>query len=55
MRQMLQAIRSGPLADFSVDQFNNQVAIRAIAQAAGATLSPLQQLAALARVEGRSV
>jgi len=55
MRQMLQAIRSGPLADFSVDQFNNQIAIRAIAQAAGATLSPLQQLAALARVEGRSV
>jgi nucleoside-diphosphate-sugar epimerase len=55
MQEMLEAIRSGSLADFSVEQFNNQIAIRAIAQAAGATLSPLQQLAALARVEGRSV
>lgn len=55
MREMLDAIRSGPLAGFSVDQFNNQIAIRAIAQAASATLSPLRQLAALARVEGRSV
>jgi nucleoside-diphosphate-sugar epimerase len=55
MQEMLDAIRSGPLADFSVDQFNNQIAIRAIAQAAGAKLSPLGQLAALARVEGRSL
>jgi nucleoside-diphosphate-sugar epimerase len=55
IEEILEAIRSGALADFSVEQFNNQIAIRAIAQAAGAGLSPLRQLAALARVEGRSV
>jgi nucleoside-diphosphate-sugar epimerase len=55
MQEMLDAIRSGALADFSVEQFNNQIAIRAIAQAAGAEISPLRQLAALARVEGRSI
>jgi nucleoside-diphosphate-sugar epimerase len=47
------ALRSGLIADFTTERFNNQIAIRAIAQAAGAHLSPLGQLAALARIEGK--
>lgn len=54
MQEIFDAIRSGQLADFTTDQFNNQIAIRAFAQAAGADVSPLRRLAALARVEGRS-
>jgi nucleoside-diphosphate-sugar epimerase len=53
IQEVFEAIRSGALADFTTGQFNNQIAIRAIAQAVGGEVSPLQQLAALARVEGR--
>jgi nucleoside-diphosphate-sugar epimerase len=53
IQEIFEAIRSGALADFTTEQFNNHIAIRAIAQAAGGGLSPLRQLAALARVEGR--
>jgi nucleoside-diphosphate-sugar epimerase len=47
------ALRSGLITDFTTDQFHNQTAMRALAAAAGNQLSPLQQLAALASVEGK--
>jgi nucleoside-diphosphate-sugar epimerase len=53
IQEIYAAIRSGELADFTTGQFNNQIAIRAVVQAAGSERSSLRQLAALARVEGR--
>ncbi|MGA8224881.1 MAG: NAD(P)-dependent oxidoreductase [Candidatus Acidiferrales bacterium] len=53
IREIYAAIRSGQLADFTTGQFNNQIAIRAVVQAAGGEHSSLRQLAALARVAGR--
>jgi nucleoside-diphosphate-sugar epimerase len=53
IQEIYEAIRAGALADFTTGQFNNQIAIRAIAQAAGSGHSSLRQLAALSRVEGR--
>jgi hypothetical protein len=53
IQEIYAAIRSGQLADFTTSQFNNQIAIRAVVQAAGSEHSSLRQLAALVRVEGR--
>jgi nucleoside-diphosphate-sugar epimerase len=47
------AIRSGLIADFTTEQFNNQTAMRTLAASAGDRLAPLGQLAALARAEGK--
>jgi hypothetical protein len=47
------AIHAGLLPDLATGRFNNQTAVRAFAQAAGAQPSPLRQLAALSRVEKR--
>jgi hypothetical protein len=41
-RKFTQAIRSGLIADFTTDQFNNQTAMRAMAAAAGGQLAPIQ-------------
>lgn len=53
IQEIYAAIRSGQLADFTTGQFNNQIAIRAVVQAAGGEHSSLRQLAALSRVAGR--
>ena len=45
------AIRSGLIADFTTDQFNNQTAMRAMAAAAGGRLAPMGQLGMLERAE----
>jgi nucleoside-diphosphate-sugar epimerase len=47
------AIRSGAIADFTTNQFNNQIAIRALARNTDGQPSPLRRLAALAREEIR--
>jgi len=55
IREIFKAIRSGALGDFTPGEFSNQVAIRAIAQAAGNKASPPRQIAALQRAEGRAI
>jgi nucleoside-diphosphate-sugar epimerase len=55
MQEIFDAIRSGQLADFTTGQFNNQIAMRAIAHAASSEVSSLRRLAALARVEERPI
>jgi hypothetical protein len=47
------AIRSGAIADFTTNQFNNQIVIRALARATDGQPSPLRRLAGLAREEIR--
>ena len=51
IEEVYAAIVSGRITDFTTDQFNNQTAMRALAQATGNQPSPLGQLAALATVE----
>ncbi|HEV1994051.1 MAG TPA: NAD(P)-dependent oxidoreductase [Candidatus Acidoferrum sp.] len=53
IKEMYGAIRSGVIGDLAPDRTNNQIAIRAVARASGGQLSPLGQLAVLARVEGK--
>ena len=49
IEEIYAAIRSGLIADFTTDQFNNQTAMRAMAAAAGGRLEPLGQLGLLER------
>jgi nucleoside-diphosphate-sugar epimerase len=53
IEEICEAIRSGAIEDFTTEQFNNQTAMRALAATAGSHVSPLRQLAALSRVEGK--
>ncbi len=51
IEEIYAAIRSGLIADFTTDQFNNQTAMRAMAAAAGGQLAPSGQLGLLERAE----
>jgi nucleoside-diphosphate-sugar epimerase len=51
IEEIYAAIRSGRIADFTTEQFNNQTAMRAMA--AGGTLAPLGQLSMLERAEAK--
>jgi nucleoside-diphosphate-sugar epimerase len=53
IEEIYAAIRSGLIADFTTDQFNNQTAMRAMAAAAGGTLAPTGQLGMLERAEAK--
>jgi nucleoside-diphosphate-sugar epimerase len=53
IEEIYAAIRSGLIADFTTEQFNNQIAMRAMAAAAGGTLAPLGQLSILERAEAK--
>jgi len=53
IHEICEAIRSDAIDDFTTGEFNNQTAMRAHAATAGARISPLRQLAALSRVEGK--
>jgi nucleoside-diphosphate-sugar epimerase len=53
IQEIYAAIRSGLIADFTTEQFNNQTAMRAMAAAAGGTLAPLGQLSMLERAEAK--
>jgi nucleoside-diphosphate-sugar epimerase len=51
IEEIYAAIRSGLIADFTTDQFNNQTAMRAMA--AGGQLAPVGQLSMLERAEAK--
>jgi len=51
IEEIYKAIRSGLIADFTTDQFNNQTAMRAMAAAAGGKLAPAGQFGILERAE----
>jgi nucleoside-diphosphate-sugar epimerase len=53
IEEIYAAIRSGLIADFTTDQFNNQTAMRAMAAAAGGKLAPVGQLSMLERAEAK--
>lgn len=53
IEEICAAIRSGAIEDFTTEQFNNLTTMRALAATAGSHVSPLRQLAALSRVEGK--
>jgi nucleoside-diphosphate-sugar epimerase len=53
IEEIYTAIQSGLIADFTTEQFNNQIAMRAMAAAAGGTLAPLGQLSMLERAEAK--
>jgi nucleoside-diphosphate-sugar epimerase len=53
IEEVYAAIRSGLIADFTTEQFNNQTTMRAMAAAAGGTLAPLGQLSILERAEAK--
>jgi nucleoside-diphosphate-sugar epimerase len=53
IEEILDAVRSSSIQDFSTQEFNNQVATRAFAQTAGGKSSPLRELAALTSREGK--
>jgi nucleoside-diphosphate-sugar epimerase len=53
IEEIYAAIRSGLIADFTTDQFNNQTAMRAMAAAAGGKLAPMGQLGMLERAEAK--
>jgi nucleoside-diphosphate-sugar epimerase len=53
IEEIYAAIQSGRIADFTIEQFNNQTAMRAMAAAAGGTLAPLGQLSVLERAEAK--
>ena len=47
------AIRSGLIADFTTDQFNNQIAMRALAASASGQIAPVGQFGMLERAEAK--
>jgi nucleoside-diphosphate-sugar epimerase len=53
IEEIYAAIRSGLIADFTTEQFNNQIAMRAMAAAAGRSLQPSGQLSMLERAEAK--
>jgi nucleoside-diphosphate-sugar epimerase len=53
IEEIYAAIRSGLIADFTTDQFNNQTTMRAMAAAAGGELAPMGQLGMLERTEAK--
>jgi nucleoside-diphosphate-sugar epimerase len=53
IEEIYAAIQSGLIADFTTEQFNNQIAMRAMAAAAGGTLAPMGQLSMLDRAEAK--
>ncbi len=55
IEEILEAVRSSSIQDFSTQEFNNQVATRAFAQTADGKSSPLRELAALTSREGKQI
>ena len=53
IEEIYAAIQSGLIADFTTEQFNNQIAMRAMAAAAGGTLASMGQLSLLDRAEAK--
>jgi len=53
IEEIYAAISSGLIADFTTDQFHNQIAMRAMAAAAGGKLAPSGQLGLLERAEAK--
>jgi hypothetical protein len=53
IEEILEAVRSSAIQDFSTEEFNNQVATRAYAQTANGKSSPLRELAALTSREAK--
>jgi len=53
IEEIYAAISSGLIADFTTDQFHNQIAMRAMAAAAGGKLTPSGQLGMLERAEAK--
>jgi len=53
IQEILGAVRSSAIQDFSTEEFNNQVATRAYAQTANGRSSPLRELAALTSREAK--
>jgi nucleoside-diphosphate-sugar epimerase len=53
IEEIYAAIQSGVIGDFTIEQFNNQTAMRTMAAAAGGTLAPMGQLSMLERAEAK--
>src|SRR5580704_1816887 len=53
IEEIYHAIRSGLIADFTTEQFNNQIAMRAMAAAAGGQLAPVGRFGMLERAEAK--
>jgi nucleoside-diphosphate-sugar epimerase len=53
IEEIYEAIRSGLIADFTTDQFNNQIAMRALAASAGGQLAPVGRFGMLERAEAK--
>lgn len=53
IKEIYAAISSGLIADFTTGQFNNQIAMRAMAAAAGGNLAPKGRLGMLERAEAK--
>src|ERR1700735_638113 len=53
IEEIYEAIRSGLIADFTTEQFNNQIAMRALAASAGGQLATVGQFGMLERAEAK--